>query len=190
MGNQRSTTLIAIGVVVFLIAGGLLFLVVHKNNNKSKSKTNPAATTSATSTTLAPGTETFTQTTTPTTVIDIDIPKGENGLAVQMSYYPGLAGYVHPGDEINIFAVNNKGNCTDPKNPAVVSLVQSNVKVLSVISSPPAQVGQPGTFLLSVTPQVATQLVFLESYDSMYFSLVGANNPPANASTITCTNAF
>jgi Flp pilus assembly protein CpaB len=190
MANQKSTTLIAIGVAVFIIAGGLLFLVVHNNDKSSKSSKSKTAATTASTTTLAPGTEVFPVQPTPTTEIQINVPKGDNALAVQMSYYPGLAGYVHPGDSVNIYAINSKGTCTTPGNPEVVALIQSNVKVLSVITSPPAQTGLPSTFLLAVTPQDATQLVFLETYDQMYFSLTGSNESPASTSTIDCSNAF
>jgi Flp pilus assembly protein CpaB len=142
-------------------------------------------------------------------IISFKIPAGENALAVQMNYFPGGGGYVQDGDSVNVYAVvkapssaastagsgsgsgSGSTSCSsDPRTSNSVTLIQTNIKVLSVIGQPPAQVGQPTSFLLAVTPQVAAQLIYHETFESLYFSLTSAGQAPAGASPITCTNAL
>jgi len=180
MANQKSTTIIALGVAVFVIGGALLFLVVHNNNNSNKKSPKAAASQPTTSTTVAgavsAGTTAFT------------IPAGENALTVQMDYFGGGAGFVKSGDVVNIYAVANKG-CAAPY-PQVVKLVQSNVRILDVLGSPPAQTGQPGSFVLSVTPQQAEVLIYQVKFAALYFTLTTGKEAPANTTGVTCTNAL
>jgi hypothetical protein len=203
MANQKSTTLIALGVAVFVIGGVALFLVVrHNDNKKPKSPAAAASTSSGSGTTLAPGTQTFSQTTTPTTIIQFKIPSGENAVAVQMSYFPGGGGYVLPNANVNVYAVEKlppntstgavaaaQAGCAATNIGAVV-LIQSNIKVLSVIGQPPAQSGSPTSFLLAVTPQVAAQLIYHQTFDSLYFTLTSQGQSPSAPLAVTCTNAF
>jgi len=207
MANQKSTTLIALGVAVFVIGGALLFLVVRHSDKKSKSSTNTAASV-VTTTTLAPGTKVF-PATTPTTIIQFKIPAGDNAVAVQMSYFSGGGGYVQDGDNVNVYAISKgtaatsgsgattgassasggAAGCSGAASSAVV-LIQSNLKVLSVIGQAPAQVGQPTSFLLAATPQVAAQLIYQQTFDSLYFTLTSAGQAAAAPLAVTCTNAF
>jgi hypothetical protein len=184
MTNQKSTPIIVLGVAVFIVAGALLFVLLRHHGHK---KTPAAATAAAAATTtLPPGTKAFTAT--PATVPpEIQIPAGKNGLAVQMQYFPGVGGYVHSGDQINVYAIVNKA-CTDPKFPLAVKLSLSNVKVLSVLGSPPAATGQPGSFLLAVTPQQAEQLIFTQTLGQLYFTLTGGNSPAATTTGVTCSS--
>lgn len=187
MANQKSTTLIALGVAVFVVGGALLFLVVRHNDHKSpKTPASSSAASAVTSTTLAPGTRVF-PATTPTTVISFKIPPGENALAVQMAYFAGGGGYVQDGDAVNVFAVT-KGACTDPHAPQGVTLIDSNVKVLSVLGNPPSSAGQPTSFLLAVTPTVAAQLIYQQTFNALYFTLTSANEAPASPLAVSCTN--
>jgi Flp pilus assembly protein CpaB len=198
MANQKSTTLIALGVAVFVIGGALLFLVVRHNDKKTKSPAAAASKVSSVTTTLAPGTRVF-PATTPTTIIQFKIPSGENAVAVQMSYFPGGGGYVQDGDSVNVYAVakpvtaasgnSQAAGCSTATSGSVV-LIQSNLKVLSVIGQAPAQIGQPTSFLLAATPGVAAQLIYQQTFESLYFTLTTPGQAPAAPLAITCTNAF
>ncbi len=189
MGNKKSTTLIALGVAVFVIGGALLFLVVRHNDKKSSKSANLTSA-SVTTTTLAPGTAVIPSTPSSTGVIEFKIPSGDNALAVQMDYFNGGAGYVRQGDKVNIYVVANKGCTSNAATSQLVKLLLSNVQVLEVLGSPPAASGSPGSYLLAVTPQQAEQLIYHKTFDSLYFTLTVPGTPPATTTGITCSNAF
>jgi len=187
MAKNKSTTMIVVGLIVVILGGGVLFLLVRHSAKTSPGKTSLAQTTTTTSTTVAPGTVSF-PATTPTTVIQFKIPTGDNAVAIQMDYFAGGGGYVTTGDEVNVFALA-KGTCSDPTNQPTINLVESNVKVLSVIGQPPAQTGQPGSFLLGVTPSQAEKLVFQQTFNQLYFTLVVPGGAAVALPQLNCATA-
>lgn len=183
MSNQKSTTLIAIGVAVFLIAGGaLFFLVQHNNKSTPKSAT---LSRSAVSSTTIPGASAISTVGTPS----VAIPKGDNAVSMQMEYFAGVGGYVRPNDLINIYVVVNK-DCKDTHYPLTVKLMQSNVKVLQVLGQGPLQTGQPTSFLLAETPQQAEALLFLKNLGTLYFTLTNDASAAAATTGVSCSNGF
>ena len=190
MPKKKSTSIIVIGIVVVIIGGASLLLLL-RNTKSSSPKVTLAAPVTTTTTTRAPGAVSVpVATVAPSAPINFKIPPGENGLALQMDYFGGGGGYVQPGDQVNIYTFVNK-NCTTANAPALVKLIQSNVKVLSVLSQGPIQVGgQPSSFFVAVSPQQAEQLIFDQKVSSLYFTLTTGTEAPAATTGINCASAL
>ena len=174
MARNRSTILIAVGVAVFVLGSSMAFLLVHSDKKSSSSKVSTAAASQTASlpahTSLAAA-----QATTPATAIDI--PAGMEAVAVQLTYVPGGAGYVHNGDNVNIYGVFKTDQpAGGPKVPAV-KLALSNVKVLSVTGPAPGADNGAATYLLALTPTQAEQVMYLASFQSLYMSLTRKGAP-------------
>jgi len=112
----------------------------------------------------------------------LKIPEGKTALALQLANVPGVAGFAGAGDRINIYGVVKPG--ADPKQPGgAAHLIMQNTEVLNVNGTTLAATqGQPGgaglVYLLAVTPTEAERLVFLSTFESLYFSLVSKDAPP------------
>ena len=122
--------------------------------------------------------EQFTQT--QTRIGTVKIPPGKTALAVQLAHVPGVAGFAGAGDKVDIFGVVRQGVPTP--GPAAHMIMQ-NVEVLNVNGTTLATAqGQPGgtglVFLLSVTPAQAERLVYLTTFEQLYFSLVPKDQAP------------
>lgn len=121
---------------------------------------------------------------TPQTVIGGSIrpiPAGKQALAVQLAKVPGVAGFAGAGDKVDIFAVTKQP--VDLRTAAQVNLVMQQVEVLSVngttLAAAPGQPGAEGlVFLLAVSPEQATRLVYLANFETLYFSLLPNNQAP------------
>ena len=115
----------------------------------------------------------------------LKIPEGKTALAIQLANVPGVAGFAGAGDHINIYGVIKAGS--DPKNPAgAAHLIMQNTEVLNVNGAPLAAAqGQPGgtglLYLLAVSPAEAERLIYLSTFESLYFSLVSKDAPPIGA---------
>jgi Flp pilus assembly protein CpaB len=112
----------------------------------------------------------------------VKIPAGKTALAVQLSWVQGVAGFVASGDHIDVFGVAKDG----PGAPSA-KLIMQNTQVLNVTPSGQGPVAQAGTtsaagasptFLLAVTPQEAERIVFLTTFQQLYFSLVSKDAGP------------
>ena len=112
----------------------------------------------------------------------VNIPEGKTALAIQMANVNGVAGFVGAGDKVNVYGVIKPD--TDPKNPqGATHLIMSNTEVLNVNGANlVAAQGQPGgtglVYLLAVTPAEAERLIFLSSFQQIYFSLVAKDAAP------------
>lgn len=112
----------------------------------------------------------------------LKIPDGKTALAVQLANVPGVAGFAGAGDRINIYGVIKAGS--DPKQPAgAAHLIMQNTEVLNVNGAPLAATqGQPGgtglLYLLAVSPAEAERLIYLSTFESLYFSLVSKDAAP------------
>ena len=115
----------------------------------------------------------------------LKIPEGKTALAVQLANVPGVAGFAGAGDRINVYGVVKAGS--DPKNPAgMAHLIMQNTEVLNVNGATlPAAQGQPGgtglLYLLAVSPAEAERLIYLSTFESLYFSLVSKDAAPVGA---------
>jgi Flp pilus assembly protein CpaB len=112
----------------------------------------------------------------------LKIPDGKTAIAVELSNVPGVAGFAGAGDRINIYGVVKAGS--DPKLPAgMAHLIMQNTEVLNVNGTTLAATqGQPGgtglLYLLAVSPAEAERLIYLSTFESLYFSLVAKDAPP------------
>lgn len=108
------------------------------------------------------------------------IPPGKTALAVQMANVPGVAGFAGAGDRVNVYGASENAGTG---GAARAQLVMQGVEVLKVNGTTfaPAQ-GQPEggslVFLLAVSPAEAERLVYLVSFEKLYFSLVPKDQPP------------
>jgi Flp pilus assembly protein CpaB len=191
MSNAKSSRIITIGIAVFVIGGALLFLVLRHNGSSPSQK---ASSTAPTTTTTLPGAVNVAATPVPTS-FQFTIPTGDSAVAVSMSYFPAIGGYVKAGDVVNAYSVIKTG-CTPSAGAVVgaagqgVHLLLSNVKVLEVIGSPPASAGQPASFLLALTPAQAEEIIYAESFESLYFTLTTGTAPSAANVPALCVNAL
>lgn len=115
----------------------------------------------------------------------LKIPDGKTALALQLANVPGVAGFAGAGDHINIYGVIKPGS--DPKNPQGAShLILQNTEVLNVNGTTLAAAqGQPGgtglVYLLAVTAAEAERLIYLSTFEQLYFSLVSKDAPAVGA---------
>jgi Flp pilus assembly protein CpaB len=110
----------------------------------------------------------------------IKIPDGKQGVAVQLPFVAGGAGYVAAGDHVNIY-----GNLTKDEATPVTKLVLGNVQVLDVSSEVAPRVtgsedralGTAVTYLLALDPNEAEQVIYLASNAQVWMALVGTEAP-------------
>lgn len=114
----------------------------------------------------------------------LKIPAGKTALALQMSNVPGVAGFAGAGDHINIYGLMKPdGSANNAGGQA--KLIMQNVEVLNVNGTTLVNnQGQPGgsglVFLLAVNPAEAEQLVYLTSFQDLYFALAAKDQPPVD----------
>lgn len=99
------------------------------------------------------------------------IPVGKRALALEMAPMAGVAGFVGAGDRVDVYGV------VKSEGPPAVRLVLQGVDVLNVNGAGlPTVQGQPGSpnliYLLAVTPAEAERLIYLNSFEKLYFDLV------------------
>jgi pilus assembly protein CpaB len=115
----------------------------------------------------------------------LKIPEGKTALALQLANVPGVAGFAGAGDHINIYGVVKPGS--DPKLPqGAAHLILQNTEVLNVNGTTLAAAqGQPGgtglVYLLAVTAVEAERLIYLSTFEQLYFSLVSKDSAPVGA---------
>lgn len=125
----------------------------------------------------------------------ITIPEGKQGVAVQLPFVAGGAGYIAAGDRVNVY-----GNATkDAPGGAVTKLVLANVQVLDVSSEVAPRVagsadrptGTAVTYLLALDPNEAEQVIFLAANEQVWMALAGPNSPvPAPTSGRRAADVF
>ncbi len=167
MARSRSTTLIALGVAMFVFAGALAVLAMSGGDD-STDKT-------ATSSDDAP-TVTIRQAaenTPAAAVTPVKIPSGKEALELQLPAVQGLAGHTKVGDSVNVYGTfKDKQPNASVKGPPLVKLALSNVEVLSAVSE-----GANVTYVLAVNPNEAEQLIYLSSFEGIWLTLVRDGAP-------------
>ena len=108
----------------------------------------------------------------------VQIPPDKMALALEMPNVPGVAGFAGAGDQIDIFGVTKQG--TDGPG---VRLIMQNIEVINVNGTTLAPTagqpeGKPLVFLVAVSPAEAERLVYLTTFEQLYFSLVPKNQSP------------
>ena len=138
----------------------------------------------------------------------IAIPAGKQAVAVTVDFTAAGAGYIGPGDKVNVYALFDRAGDTvvvegrtgaAPSNAPTVAadrLVLPGVEVLDVSQevAPSTQAPQPQatggatarpagaatiTYLLAVDADQAERLIFFTSYTRLYLTLVPADQPPS-----------
>ncbi|MEA2716300.1 MAG: pilus assembly protein CpaB [Actinomycetota bacterium] len=117
---------------------------------------------------------------TQTRIGTLKIPEGKTALALELSNVPGVAGFAGAGDRINVYAVVKSS--AEAGGSSSVKLIMQNTEVLNVngttLAAAPGQPGGTGlVYLLAVSPVEAERLVYLTSFESLYFSLVSKDQP-------------
>ncbi|HWD09256.1 MAG TPA: Flp pilus assembly protein CpaB [Actinomycetota bacterium] len=119
------------------------------------------------------------------------IPAGDDAISVNVSLPQDAAGYVSPGDQIDIY-VSSK----DLGNANAVRLMLANVTVLATVvegtptAAAPAAASGPETWTLALSPVDATKVIFAESFESVWFGLVHPGNPPAPSAGTVGANLY
>ena len=168
MARSRSTTLIALGVAMFVFAGALAVLAM-RGGDDSSDKTRAAASGDAPSVTIRQAAET----TPAPTVTAIKIPNGKEALELQVPAVQGLAGYTKAGDRVNVYGTfKDKQPNASVKGPPLAKLVLSNVEVLAAVNG-----GTAVTYVLAVNPNEAEQLIYLSSFEGVWMTLVRDGAP-------------
>ena len=121
-----------------------------------------------------------------------EIPEGFEAVAVQIDFVAGAAGYVNPGDLVNLYGVisGTAGGAVTPR----AELLLTNVEVLDVDLTIPPRRGQATdpaapaaqrasgstvTYLLALRTDDAEKIIFATEFESLYATLTADDAPPA-----------
>ena len=163
--KKRSTILVLVGAAVFIIGTALAALATRGSGPDH------AQAAEAVTTTTAPA-GLVSAPTAPAPAPSFVIPDGHEAVAIQVPYVAGVAGYPTAGSQVNVYGViKNQNDSNGNSKVGDVGEVLTNIQVLSVTSPAPGAADGNSTYLLSVTPQQATQLVALQSFQSAYLTL-------------------
>ncbi len=167
MARSRSTTMIALGVAMFVFAGAMAVLAMRGDDDNSDETA--ASSDAAPSVTIKQAAET-----TPTpAVAALKIPTGKEALELQIPAVQGLAGFTKAGDRVNVYGTfKDKQPNSAVKGPPLAKLVLSNVEVLSAVNN-----GANVTYVVAVNPNEAEQLIYLSSFESIWMTLVRDGAP-------------
>lgn len=174
MTMRRSTQMLALGIAVFIVGAGVVFLSLGGDGDKAAEA--PVVTTS---TTIQAGTVIIPTATVPAPV-SFTIPEGMQAVAIQVPFVKGLAGYATAADRVNVYATVEKGPArTDGLPPSEAKLWLANVEVLAV-NGPPAGAGVGDTtYLLALGAADAEKAIFLARFETMWLTLVPKGQPAA-----------
>ena len=133
---------------------------------------------------------------------NVQVPEGFDGVAVTMDYTNGGAGYIAPGDTVNVYGVfggdSDAGVAASGLELPVPrsELVLTNVLVLDVSAQQGTSVQQtaegqdatlgrqplntPLTYLLALRPTDVERMVQATSFADVYLSLTADNAPPVS----------
>jgi Flp pilus assembly protein CpaB len=118
-----------------------------------------------------------------------EVPAGFEAIAVQVDFVAGVAGYVNPGDRLNLYTAFDTEFPVGVPLPRA-ELLLTNVEVLDVSLSVPARRGQADsatprasgdsvTYLLAVRTADAEKLVYSTEFQTVYATLTADDAPPA-----------
>jgi pilus assembly protein CpaB len=119
------------------------------------------------------------------------IPAGTNAMTVNVPIPQNVAGYVTPGDLVNVYLSSKDIGAT----PAV-RLLLSNVTVLAVVvegtpsTTTPTPVAGPQYFTLALTPAQSEKMIYAETFEQVWFALVHPGDSPVSSGGIVPSNLF
>jgi Flp pilus assembly protein CpaB len=171
MAMRRSTQMLILGLAIFVIGAGVVFLSLNGSDGGSGST---AA--STTSTTIQAGTVVV-NAAAPAAPTSFTIPEGKQAVAVQVPFVAGLAGYAKAGDRVNVYGNVEKGAITPV--PPVTKLILPDVEVLAVTGPAPGTEAGNSTYLLALDTVQAEQAIFFARFESVWLTLVPKGQAPA-----------
>ncbi len=186
--RRKSTTLILVGVLVFILGGiGVLIALTRGTNKPSTVATQPAPATApvASNGSGSPGT--------PIGAASLHIPTGMVAVALSLNSTQAVDGYPVVGDKLDIYGTFKNQPAHTSLAAPLAKLVLGNVKVLAVQEPAPSTTGGSAELVLAVTPSQAEALIYLTSSAAIYTALVppGTTSIPStpghNASNILAT---
>ena len=178
MAAKRSTQMTIIGVSVFIIGAGLVFLGLH--GKKATPQAAPAPSAPVGTTVHAAGAG--------TTSVPIVIPDGFTAVSVSLDNVAGLSGHAAPGDLINLYATVKSGDTQQKKlAPPFAKLILSKVRVLDITGIAADGSGNP-VYFLALTPSDAERVIFFAKFESLWAALVPANAKPATTAGVSYAN--
>jgi Flp pilus assembly protein CpaB len=186
MAMRRSTQMLILGLAIFVIGAGVVFVSLSGSGGTSKDKSAAATT----STTIQAGTVVVNAAAPSAPPTSFTIPDGKQAVAVQVPYVAGLAGYAKAGDTVNVYANVEKGQ-VDPANPPPTTrLVLPAVQVLAVTGPGPGAEAGNATYLLALNATQAEQAIFFSRFESLWLTLVPKGQAPSQTPGRSYKNAF
>ncbi len=184
MAAKRSSQLVIIGVSVFVIGAGLVFLGLRSSGDSKDAARVDAARRAAAA-------QKDTSANTAATIVRaagqnaavaaVPIPKGMEAVALRLDDVRGLSGYAKPGDVVNVYAaVRTAGREEKPKFVAPwAKLILPNVTVLDVVGPPAGVAKGEYTFLLALSSVDAEKVIFFSQFEKVWVTLVPKGQPDA-----------
>lgn len=130
----------------------------------------------------------------------LDIPAGTNAVTINLGVPQGVARYIQPGAEANVYVTyKDLPDVNDASEATITQLVLSNVKVLAnqpAILTPAqeqqAETGTGGEILLTVavSPDQAEKLIFAKENGSLWLGLVNPGDAPVTSGGRTFSTAL
>jgi pilus assembly protein CpaB len=121
----------------------------------------------------------------------LTIPAGKNAITVTSPVPQAVAGYVSPGDLVNIYLTTKAGD-------QGARLLLSNISVLATVPANTPKVASgaaaPQTgdvyFTLALSPQEAEKIIFSQTYESLWYGLVHPGDGPVATTGQTVKTIF
>ncbi|MGH2717247.1 MAG: Flp pilus assembly protein CpaB [Actinomycetota bacterium] len=119
------------------------------------------------------------------------IPAGMDAISVNVPLPQDAAGYVSPGDQVDIYIISK-----DLGNTNAVKLLLPNVTVLATVvegtptATTPSAASGPETWTLALSPADAYKVIYAESFESVWFGLVHPGNTAAPAGGVLSSTLF
>lgn len=125
----------------------------------------------------------------------LTIPAGHNAITVTSPIPQAVAGYVSPGDLVNVYMTvkDGQGARLLLSNVSVLATVPANTtlpKVATGATPAAAPVSGDVYFTLSLTPQDAEKVVFAQTYEALWYGLVHPGDGPASSAGQTIKTLF
>jgi len=125
----------------------------------------------------------------------LDIPAGQNGVTINLGTPQGVARYIQPGADVNVYVTYKQlPGVTNPADAVVTKLVLSNIKVLANQIKLPTEeeaaeaqaAGQASPtaeilLTVAVTPDQAEKLIFAKENGSVWLGLVNPGDAPVTS---------
>jgi len=126
------------------------------------------------------------------------IPAGMNAITVNVPIPQDVAGYVSPGDKVNMYMTSKDipNEVAGSPGGAAARLLLSNVTVLSTVveGTPAAVTPVPATgpeyFTLALSPTDTEKVIYAETFEQVWFALVHPGDPNAVTSGQAATTLF